>query len=203
MNKATREQKLAGKRKWYYDNIEKVKASSKKSREKHKDQRKLDNKNWVEKNKKYLSTYRKENYTGIYGSWYAMKQRIGNPKHSSYHNYGGRGLNYDTQWETFAGFEKDMGDTYKKGFTLERINNNGNYCKENCRWATRKDQSNNTRKNILIKYKSIELTSSQWAEKLGLKEGTFKSRRLRGWTLERMMNQKLERPAKLLTIKRI
>lgn len=197
MIKITHEEKLAKKRKWYYDNIERVRISSKKSREKHKDQRKLDNKLWTEKNKKYLSEYRKERYTGIYGSWYAMKQRIGNPNNVSYHNYGGRGLAYDDTWETFAGFENDMGGTYKKGYTLERIDNNGNYCKENCRWATRKDQCNNTRKNITIEYQGITLTSSQWAEKLGIREATFKSRRLRGWTLERMMNPKLERPAKL------
>ena len=61
-----------------------------------------------------------------------------------------------------------------------------------------KESSKKSRENILIKYKGIELTSTQWAEKLGLKEGTFKSRRLRGWTLERMMNPKLERPTKLL-----
>ena len=196
--KTTHEEKLAVKRKWYYDNIEKVKATAKKSREKHKDQRKLDNQIWVEKNKEYLSNYRKKKYTGIYGSWYSMKQRISNPKNSAYHNYGGRGLTHDQKWETFAGFEEDMGNTHKKGFTLERIDNNGNYCKENCRWATRKDQCNNMRKNIFIEYKGVTLTSSQWAEKLGMKEGTFKSRRLRGWTLERMMNPKLERPAKLL-----
>lgn len=198
MTKTTHEQKLANKRKWYYDNIDKVKESSKKSREKYKDQRKLETKLWVEKNKNYLSKYRKEKYTGIYGSWYAMKQRISNPNHTSYHNYGGRGIKYNCNWESFAGFEKDMGDTYKKGFTLERVDNNGDYCKENCRWATRKEQCNNTRKNILIDYNGVQLTSAQWAEKLGLKEGTFKSRRLRGWTLDRIMNSKLERPAKLL-----
>ncbi len=198
MIKTTHEEKLANKRKWYYDNIEKVKASAKKSREKHKHQRKLDTRVWVEKNKEYLTKYRKKKYTGIYGSWYAMKQRIGNPNHSAYHNYGGRGLTYDPIWKSFTEFEKDMGDTYKKGFTLERIDNNGNYCKENCRWATRKDQCNNMRKNVIIEYKGIKLTSSQWAEKLGLKEATFKYRRLRGWTLERMMSPRLERPAKLL-----
>ena len=53
------------------------------------------------------------------------------------------------------------------------------------------------RKNVLITYQGITLTSTQWGEKLGLKEGTFKSRRIRGWTIERMMNPKLERPVKL------
>jgi hypothetical protein len=198
MIKTTREEKLAKKRQWYGDNIEKVKASAKKSRLKHSAQRKIDRKNYAEKHKDRLSAYRKEKYTGIYGSWYAMKQRIGNPNNASYHNYGGRGLVYDPTWESFAGFEADMGGSYKKGLTLERIDNNGNYCKENCRWASRKEQCNNMRKNILIEYNGTKLTSTQWAEHLGIKEGTFKSRRIRGWTLERMMNPDLERPAKLL-----
>ncbi len=138
---------------------------------------------------KYNTKKYREKYTGIYGSWYAMKQRCGNPNHLAYHNYGGRGISYPEEWETFKGFEKDMSETYKKGLTIDRIDNNASYSKENCRWATRK--------NILITYKGETHTSTQWAEKLGLRECTLKSRRLRGWTLERMMNPKLERPLKL------
>lgn len=197
MTKQTKEEKALKKREWNLRNKEKNKIYSKKTREKHKIQRALDNKNWVEKNKKYLTDYRKKNYTGIYGTWYSMKQRINNPKNISYHNYGGRGITYIPKWEKFADFEKDMGSDYKENYTLERIDNNGNYCKENCRWATRREQCNNTRKNIFIEYNGISLTATQWAEKLGLAEGTFKSRRLRGWSIERMMNPKLERPAKL------
>lgn len=145
----------------------------------------------------YFKNYRKENYTGLYGSWYAMKQRCGNQKHQAYHNYGGRGISYDPKWETFAGFKEDLEDTYKKGLTLDRTDNNGNYCKENCRWATRKQQCNNMRKNVLLEYRGRKLTSAQWRDELGLNEGTFKSRRLRGWSIDRIMSPKLERPAKL------
>lgn len=144
-----------------------------------------------------MKKYSREKYVGMYGSWYAMKQRCGNPKNRSYHNYGGRGITYPKKWESYKGFKEDMGETYKKGLTIDRIDNNASYSKENCRWIDRKTQCNNTRKNVLLTYQGITLTSTQWDEKLGLKEGTFKSRRIRGWTIERMMNPKLERPLKL------
>lgn len=144
-----------------------------------------------------MKKYSREKYLGMYVSWYAMKQRCGNPKNKSYHNYGGRGITYPKKWESYQGFKEDMEETYKKGLTIDRINNNESYSKENCRWLDRKTQCNNMRKNVLITYQGITLTSTQWAEKLGLQECTLKSRRLRGWTLERMMNPKLERPLKL------
>lgn len=140
----------------------------------------------------------REKYTGIYGSWYAMKQRCGNPNNKSYHNYGGRGIGYPEKWSTFAGFTEDMQEGYCKGLTIDRIDNNKSYSKENCRWLDKKGQCNNTRKNVLITFDGRTLTSTQWAEELGLEECTLKSRRLRGWSLERMMSPKLERPLKLL-----
>jgi len=145
-----------------------------------------------------MKKYSREKYVGMYGSWYAMKQRCSNPNNKSYKNYGGRGIKYPEKWETYAGFCEDMKDTYKKGLTIDRINNNESYSKENCRWLDRKSQSNNTRKNVFIEYQGIRLTSTQWAEKLGIMECTLKSRRLRGWTKERMLSPKLERPRKLL-----
>lgn len=141
--------------------------------------------------------YRKRHYTGIYGSWYAMKQRCSNPNNKSYHNYGGRGISYPKNWETFAFFKADLGKTYKSGLTLERIDNNASYSLDNCRWASRKEQCNNTRKNRVIKYKGESRTLSQWAEHLGLKPHTLLFRFLRGWSVERMLSPNLERPWKL------
>jgi len=155
------------------------------------------NRVYMANNRETLREYRRKHYTGIYGSWYAMKQRCGNPNNKSYHNYGGRGISYPLQWETFEGFKMDMGHSYKSGLTLERIDNNSSYSLDNCRWATKKEQANNMRRNHIIVYKGESKTLSQWAEHLGLKPHTLLFRSLRGWTVERMLSARLERPWKL------
>lgn len=91
-----------------------------------------------------------------------------------------------------------MGSDYKKGLTIERIDNNGNYCKENCKWATRKQQNRNTRVNKLIEYKGVKKPLAQWAEEARISFSAFRSRYYRGWNLERMMSNKLERPLKII-----
>ena len=81
-----------------------------------------------------------------YKSWEAMKQRCSNPKATYYYNYGGRGIRYDLKWETFEGFWKDMGEGYSDDLTLDRVDNNGNYTKDNCKWSNKVEQAYNQRK---------------------------------------------------------
>lgn len=75
-----------------------------------------------------------------------------------------------------------------KGMTLDRIDNNGNYCKENCRWATYKEQANNKSNNRIIKYNGEKKTLSQFADDFGIKQNTLLYRIKRGWNIKRALN---------------
>ena len=98
--------------------------------------------------------------------WYSMIARCNYPSHKSYNDYGGRGIQVCEQWLIFENFFSDMG-TRPNGYTIERIDNGGNYCKENCKWATRKEQCNNQRNNIICEYNGETNTLKQLSEKIG------------------------------------
>jgi hypothetical protein len=142
--------------------------------------------------------YRKR-YTGLYGSWYAMKQRCGNPNNKQYKDYGGRGIIYDKNWETFSNFKKDMERGYKRGLTIERIDTNGNYIKENCKWATRKEQNSNKRCNIVIEYNGQKNTLLEWKDilKIDVSYSTLRQRYYGGMPINQILHTSLYRPAKI------
>lgn len=112
--------------------------------------------------------------TRIYRIYFSMKTRCEKPNHSRYRFYGGRGIK--CLWEDFDHFYQDMFASYKKhckeageaNTTIERIDFNGNYCKENCRWATQQEQKRNTRRNVFIEFQGKKKTISEWSRELGL-----------------------------------
>ena len=113
-----------------------------------------------------------------------IKSRCNNKNDRNYPNYGGRGITYDRKWQTYKGFLEDMGSTWKPGLSIDRIDNNGNYCKENCRWATRKEQNNNRRTNRHIEFNKETKTLIEWVRYLGLNESRTVMRLQRGWSVE-------------------
>jgi len=130
--------------------------------------------------------------TPVYKVWENMKSRCLNTNKNSddYKRYRGRGIKICKQWMEFKNFYADMGKK-PKGLTLERIDNNGDYCKENCRWATKREQANNTRRNRLITYNSKTKTVAQWARVAGVKYTTFWVRLYKlNWSLKRALNEK-------------
>jgi hypothetical protein len=85
--------------------------------------------------------------TATYAVWESMKQRCTNPSDDSFPNYGGRGISICERWKNdFINFWIDMGNK-PETLSLERVDNEGNYCKENCRWATKSEQQQNTRRS--------------------------------------------------------
>lgn len=103
-----------------------------------------------------------------YKTYQSMKTRCLNPKNEAFHNYGGRGILIDESWiKDFSKFLEDMGER-PRGTTLDRIDNNGPYTKDNCKWSTYKEQGNNTRVNRLIEYLGETKNLTQWATQFGI-----------------------------------
>lgn len=96
--------------------------------------------------------------------WQNLKARCKNPNSESYEDYGGRGISYDPKWETFEGFWEDMQEGYSPELSLDRVDVNGGYCKENCRWTTYSVQSFNRRKQ---KNNTTGREGVYWDKKLG------------------------------------
>ena len=109
----------------------------------------------------------------IYSSWANMKERCDNTNHVSYENYGGRGISYEPKWRSFESFYDDMKDTYIEGYSLERIDCNGNYEKSNCTWIPVNEQPKNTRRTYKIHSNGKTLTPSEWAVELGVSRSSI------------------------------
>lgn len=122
-----------------------------------------------------------------YEAWVSMKRKCCDSKLSNYPLYGGRGITYDPRWERFEEFLADMGEA-PEGLSLDRKENDGNYCKENCRWATPTQQSNNKRNNRTLTFKGETLTMAQWAARIGISRQILRSRiDLYKWSIERAL----------------
>lgn len=124
--------------------------------------------------------------TKVYGVWNSMMDRCCNPKNHAYAEYGGRGISVTKRWCTFQNFFLDMGHP-PTGLTLERKNNNLGYSKSNCKWATRKEQMNNRRVCVMLRYKRMTKTITGWAEELNISRDLIYTRITAGWDVVRAL----------------
>jgi hypothetical protein len=117
----------------------------------------------------------RSNRTKEYEAWLRMNARCTNQNSKDYKNYGGRGITVCERWKIFQNFFTDMGPR-PNGYSLDRINNNGNYEPSNCRWATREQQNSNKRSNRNFTINGITGNMTQLAHHFGLTQRTVWAR---------------------------
>lgn len=126
-----------------------------------------------------------EKDTRLYRIWAHMRGRCNNPRDKAYSNYGGRGISITKDWEEFLDFKKwAINSGYSDDLTIDRINNDGNYCPENCRWANCTEQANNRRSNRNITLDGITMNEAAWADFLQIPRYVLRTRLHRGMSEE-------------------
>ena len=122
----------------------------------------------------------------LYTIWLRMRQRCNSPSDHAYSDYGGRGISVCCEWDADYGAFKEwaLANGYSEKLTLDREDNDGDYCPENCRWATRKQQANNRRTNHLLTFGGKTLTLSEWGDVTGINNLTILRRIRHGWSVE-------------------
>lgn len=127
--------------------------------------------------------------TPEYDAWAHMLQRCANVNDAGFFRYGARGIQVCQKWrESFEAFFADMGPRPTSKHSLDRIDNDGDYIPENCRWATRKQQNRNQRSNVWLTHDGQTLCMADWADKLGMNRSTLITRLRRGWSIERALS---------------
>jgi len=130
--------------------------------------------------------------TSTYGIWCKLRERCENPKNPSYPSYGGRGIFVCSRWSEFKNFLADMGERPTPKHSLDRINNDGPYSPENCRWVgTAREQRSNCRDNRFLTHRGLKLTVSEWARRVGVDVDTLLFRLNSGWAIEDALTRPL------------
>jgi hypothetical protein len=121
-----------------------------------------------------------------YRTWTGMKHRCFSENDKKWHSYGGQGITVSNDWLSFLKFYEDMGPK-PEGMSLDRIDTNGDYCKENCRWATQKTQQNNRRNNKMLIVNGETLTMQMASEKYGIDSNKVQRRIAAGWPVDQAL----------------
>ena len=129
----------------------------------------------------------------LFGVWRAMISRCTNPKDKRYNRYGGRGIRVCDQWLDVNKFITDMTKGYEKGLQIDRKNNDGNYCPENCQWTTTKQQTRNYSRNVILEHDGKSLCLADWSIDTGINYGTLWTRIQSGWSPKRALTTPVKR----------
>jgi len=121
--------------------------------------------------------------TPEYRAWCGMRERCSNESHHAYSSYGGRGIQVCERWNSFESFLEDMGPRPTPKHSLDRIDNDGNYCPENCRWATKLQQTRNRRTSDMLTINGRQVHLHDAAHAACLAPRTLKARLRSGWPL--------------------
>lgn len=124
-------------------------------------------------------------------TWSNIHARCEDPKHVSFKYYGVKGVRVCDRWKSFEAFFEDMGNRPSPNHSLDRINPDGDYCPENCRWATWTQQNNNRRNNRRLTLGGITMSCAAWDRKCGFRPYTITGRLFRGWSAERAITTPL------------
>lgn len=129
-----------------------------------------------------------KSYSNEYNSWKGMKERCYTITDPHYINYGYRGIKVCERWlECFQNFYDDMGPRPSNKHSIDRINVNGNYCPENCRWATQLEQNQNKRNSIRLTYHMMTYSISEWSKIKNIKVSTIEARLRYGWSVDKTL----------------
>lgn len=126
----------------------------------------------------------------FYRRWSDMRYRCSNPNIAAYKNYGGRGITVCERWQTFANFYADMYPSYLPGMQIDRIDNNGPYSPENCRWVNAKKNNRNKRSNRCIETPDGPMVLAEAAEKYGIKPDALWHRLRTGHSIEKAFSSR-------------
>lgn len=123
----------------------------------------------------------------LYGIWKGLRNRCSNPKRKDFKYYGGRGIRVCERWDDFKMFVADVGPRPTPDHEIDRIDSNGNYEPLNCKWSTRFEQLQHTRRNRILEIDGVARTMAQWTRELDFGDMLIKDRLKRGWTVRRAL----------------